>query len=101
MRPAAKTTAPAPIGGCDGGYTQPGGYPPQAGFPQAGFPQTGYGMGYGAPTPTKKNGIGTAALVVAIAALFLFWTIFGGFILGILAIILGIAGISAFVRLLG
>lgn len=72
-----------------GGYTQPGGYPPQVGFPQS-----GYGMNYGAPTPTKKNGIGTAALVVAIAALFLFWTIFGGFILGILAIILGIVGMS-------
>lgn len=80
-----------------GGYQpQPTGYPPQpSGYaPQAGYPQPGYGMGYGAPAPTKKNGLGTAALVVAIAALFLFWTIFGGFILGIVAIILGIIGIS-------
>jgi hypothetical protein len=60
----------------------PGGYPPPP--PQ---PYTGY-----APPPTgPKNGLGIASLVVAIIGLF---TVFGGIILGIVAIILGFMGWS-------
>lgn len=79
--------APPPDAYPPGGYQpQFGGYPPQSGFPAPGF-----GPGYGA-APVVKNGIGVAALVVAIAALFLFWTVFGGFLLGTVAIILGVIG---------
>jgi hypothetical protein len=59
----------------------PGGYPPPP-PPYAGQP----------PAPTApKNGLGIAALVVAIIGLF---TIFGGILFGIVAIILGFMGWS-------
>jgi hypothetical protein len=56
----------------------PGGYPPPhyGGYPA--FPQTG-----------PKNGLGTAALVVAIVGLLSCWTVVGGVVLGITAIVLG------------
>ncbi|MGZ8803425.1 MAG: DUF4190 domain-containing protein [Mycobacterium sp.] len=60
----------------------PGGYPP----PQYG-PQYG---GYPPPaTAAPKNGLGTASLVVAIISLF---TVFGGIVLGVVAVILGFLG---------
>jgi heme/copper-type cytochrome/quinol oxidase subunit 2 len=57
----------------------PGGYPPP---PQFG----GY---YPPPAAVPKNGLGTASLVVAIISLF---TIFGGIVLGVVAVILGFLG---------
>lgn len=61
----------------------PGGYPPP---PQYG-PQYG---GYPPPAPAApKNGLGTASLVVAIISLF---SIFGGIVLGVVAVILGFLG---------
>ena len=57
----------------------PGGYPPP--------PQ--YGGYYPPPPAIPKNGLGTASLVVAIISLF---TIFGGIILGVVAVILGFLG---------
>ena len=58
--------------------TYPGGYPPQ---PYGGYPP---------PVPvTPKNGLGTASLVVAIISLF---TLFGGVVLGIVAVVLGFMG---------
>jgi hypothetical protein len=58
----------------------PGGYPPPPPQPYAGY----------APPPTApKNGLGIAALVVAIIGLF---TVFGGLILGVVAVILGFIG---------
>ena len=55
--------------------TYPGGYPPQ---PYGGYPP---------PVPVApKNGLGTASLVVAIISLF---TLFGGVVLGIVAVVLG------------
>jgi hypothetical protein len=69
---------PPQYGGYPGGY--PGSYPPPPPQPYAGY----------APPPTApKNGLGIAALVVAIIGLF---TVFGGLILGIVAIILGFIG---------
>ncbi len=61
----------------------PGGYPPQ---PYGGY--GGYG-GYPAPPAAPKNGLGTASLVVAIISLF---TLFGGVVLGVVAVILGFLG---------
>ena len=58
--------------------TYPGGYPPQ---PYGGYPP---------PVPVApKNGLGTASLVVAIISLF---TLFGGVVLGIVAVVLGLMG---------
>jgi Domain of unknown function (DUF4190) len=58
----------------------PGSYPPPPPPPYAGY----------IPPPTApKNGLGIAALVVAIIALV---TVFGGIILGVVAVILGFVG---------
>ncbi|GAT11282.1 DUF4190 domain-containing protein [Mycolicibacterium novocastrense] len=57
----------------------PGGYPPP--------PPQGYG--YPPPASAPKNGIGIAALVVAIIALL---SVFGGVVLGVVAVILGFIG---------
>ncbi len=66
---------PQPPGG---GY--PGGYPPPPPQPYSGY----------APPPVgPKNGLGIAALVVAIVALI---SVVGGVVLGIVAVILGFLG---------
>ncbi|MFF5447985.1 DUF4190 domain-containing protein [Streptomyces sp. NPDC012888] len=51
------------------------------------------------PTPAQPggaaqqgNGMAVAALVLGIAALLLFWTVFGGLVLGLLAVVLGVIG---------
>ncbi|WP_225625376.1 DUF4190 domain-containing protein [Streptomyces werraensis] len=57
---------------------------------------TGHGqpMGHGQPAGTgeRRNGFGIAALVLGIAAVLLFWTAFGGIVLGLLAVIFGVLG---------
>jgi hypothetical protein len=58
----------------------PGSYPPPP--PQ---PYAGYSPGPIAP----KNGLGIAALVLAIVGLVLCWTVVGGVILGFAAVIIG------------
>lgn len=58
----------------------PGGYPPP--------PPGQYGYGYPAQT-APKNGLGIASLVVAIIGLL---SVFGGLVLGIVAVILGVIG---------
>jgi hypothetical protein len=54
--------------------------------------------GYGAPPPgsgaAPRNGLGIAALVLGLLALFSSWTVVGGIVFGLLAIILGIIGRS-------
>lgn len=60
-----------------GPYPQPGGYPPP-----------GYGYGQ-QPYQRRGSGMATAAMVLGIIALVLCWTIFGGIILGLIAVILG------------
>ncbi len=61
-----------------GGY--PGSYPPPPPQPYSGF---------GPPPTGPKNGLGIAALVIAIIALVSCWTVFGGIILGLVAVIIG------------
>ncbi|MET4432113.1 MULTISPECIES: DUF4190 domain-containing protein [unclassified Mycolicibacterium] len=63
----------------------PGGYPPP--YQQNPYP------GYGPPPPSApRNGLGIAALVLAIVALLFFWSVVGGVVIGVVAVILGIAG---------
>ncbi|MBI3691664.1 MAG: DUF4190 domain-containing protein [Mycolicibacterium aromaticivorans] len=63
----------------------PGGYPPAPPQPYAGY----------APPPTgPRNGLGVTALVVAIVALLSSFSVVGGVILGIVAVIIGFAGRS-------
>ena len=68
---------PPPQGG---GY--PGSYPPPPPVPYA---------GYAPPPVAPKNGLGIAALIVAIVALF---SVVGGLVLGVVAIILGVLGLQ-------
>jgi hypothetical protein len=61
-----------------GGY--PASYPPPPPQPYSGF----------TPPPTgPRNGLGIAALVIAIIGLVLCWTVVGGVILGLSAVIIG------------
>ncbi len=69
-----------PPGGAPGPY--PGAYPP---------PPMPYGDYYpGGPAPAPRNGLGVAALAVAIIALVASCSVVGGIILGITAVILGV-----------
>jgi amino acid transporter len=78
----------------------PGDYPPPPPPPHPGYPgyQQPYGYqlpyGYQPPPAGPKNGLGIAALVVAIFALLSCWTVMGGIVLGIVAVVLGIVGRS-------
>lgn len=42
--------------------------------------------------PKRGNGLAVAALVLGVLALVLFWTVIGGVVLGLLALVLGIIG---------
>lgn len=64
------------------GGAYPGGYPPPPPPPYA---------GYTPPPAAPKNGLGIASLVVAIIALF---SVVGGVVLGVVAIILGVLGVQ-------
>ncbi len=65
----------------------PGGYPPPPPISyQGSYP------GYGPPATGPRNGLGVAALVVAIIALVSSFSVVGGILLGIVAVILGFAG---------
>ncbi|BBX70405.1 DUF4190 domain-containing protein [Mycolicibacterium psychrotolerans] len=72
---------PPPYGPSPGSYPPP---PPQYGS------YGGYG-GYPVPPPASapRNGLGTAALILAIVGLVLCWSIAGGIILGLCAVIIG------------
>lgn len=48
--------------------------------------------GYARTDGRPRNGLGTAALVLGILAVVTSWTVFGGVVLGILAIVFGIVG---------
>ena len=50
------------------------------------------GPGYPAPAQAQRNGFGVAALVLGILAAVLFWTVFAGLVLGLLAVVFGILG---------
>lgn len=72
----------------------PGDYPPPPPQPYSGYPGYQQPYGYQQPPAGPKNGLGIAALVVAIFALLSCWTVMGGIILGIVAVVLGIVGRS-------
>jgi len=73
-----------------GGYGQ---YPPP-GYGQDPPPGYGQGPGYGALPPRPRNGFGVAALVLGVLALVLSWTIIGGIVPGVLALIFGLLGLA-------
>ena len=66
-----------------------GGQQPFQGQPYA---APGYGTGYGTPVVAVRNGFGTAALVLGILSIPGAFTVIGGVLLGILAIIFGAIG---------
>ena len=71
----------------------PGRAPDGGSYPPPGYGQAqGYGQapGYGQQTMRYGGGMATAALVLGILALILCWTVFGGIVLGIIAVVLGI-----------
>lgn len=76
-----------------GGYPPPGGYqPPGGGYPPpGGYPGQPPG-GYGAPAQQPRGGSGLAAtaLVLGILALLFSWTVVGGVLLGLPAVVLGL-----------
>ena len=47
---------------------------------------------YGTPGTAMRNGPGTAALALGIIAVVLSWTVIGGIVLGILAVVFGFVG---------
>jgi hypothetical protein len=69
---------PPPYGGYPGGFQPP---PPQP-----------YPAGFVPPPTGPRNGLGVAALVVAIIGLVFCWTVAGGVILGVVAVIMGFVG---------
>ena len=77
---------PYPYPYAPGSYN-PGPYPPGP-YPGA-YPPAPYGDYYQGPPPAPKNGLGVAALVVAIIALIGSFSVVGGILLGIVAVILG------------
>lgn len=72
-----------------------GQYPPSGGYgqhpPPAGYPP-GYDPGYGMPPSQPRNGLGTAALVLGVIGIVTCWTVVGGILLGVLAIVFGAIG---------
>jgi hypothetical protein len=58
----------------------------------ANTPGLSQGPGYGTTPAQPRNGFGIAALVLGLLALVLCWTIVGGVVFGILAVIFGLLG---------
>ncbi|AQA05003.1 hypothetical protein BVC93_24270 [Mycobacterium sp. MS1601] len=84
---------PPPPGAYQGGYPPPPPQPYSAGYPgYPGYPGPDGMGGYGQPPAAPKNGLGIAALVVGILSLPAVLTVFGGFVLGLVAIVLGFIG---------
>jgi hypothetical protein len=76
-------------------YATPSGNEPPSRPPptdQPGVYAPAPGSGYPGYAPPPKNGLGTAALVLGIVGLVLFWTVVLGFVLGVLALVFGIIG---------
>jgi hypothetical protein len=65
----------------------PGGYYP---------PPQPYGAHPPAPVAPRKDGLGISALIVAILGLLLSWSVVGGVVLGVVAVILGFVGRGRF-----
>jgi hypothetical protein len=87
-----------PYQGAPAGYPPPAPYPPQpgpygyvggGGYPPPPAPYSGYTL---APPVAPKNGMGVGALVTAIVSLPAAITVVGGFVLGLVAVVLGFIG---------
>ena len=74
-----------------GDYPPPGNYPPPGGYQQGGYPQGGQ-----YPPASPNNTMGIVALVLGIAGILSSWTVVGGIVLGLAAIILGILARSKY-----
>lgn len=73
--------------------TDPGQQPPPPSPYSQPLPPPPGGAPYGAPPGSaRKNGLGTAALVLGVLALLASWTVVLGFLLGIPAVVLGALG---------
>src|ERR1700681_1592407 len=84
-KPETPSGGPETPQGGPAGYPpppQPYSYPPPPPVPYSGFTP---------PPPGPKNGLGAAALVIAIVALVSVWSVFGGVILGLVAVVIGFA----------
>ncbi len=79
---------PPPVPGTWGSYPPPPPYPQPVGYPPPYPPPY---PGYPAPT-APRNGLGTAALVLAVAGLVTALSVIGGITLGIAAMLLGFLG---------
>ena len=73
-------------GAYPGSYPPP---PPQYGGYPASYPPPQPYSGFTPPPTGTRNGLGIAALVIAIIGLVLCWTVVGGVILGLSAVIIG------------
>ena len=78
---------PPQYGAYPGGYPPPPPPQPYGGYP--GYP--GY-PGYSPPPAEPKNGFGITALILAIIGLVLCWSVAGGIVLGVCAVIFGFLG---------
>lgn len=88
-RPDNPPFTPPPAAGAP---SYPYAYPPgpyQGGYPPPPMP---YGDYYPQPPAAPRNGLGIAALVVAVIALIGSFSIVGGIVLGIAAVVLGFLG---------
>ena len=100
--PGPYAPGPYPPGGSYPGGSYPGGPYPGGSYPGGAYPGGPYPGGYPPPAPygdyypsvPAKNGMGVAALVVAIIALISSVSVVGGIVLGIVAVILGFIGRS-------
>lgn len=84
-RPGGSPDQGQPYGAPPPSYGQAPG-PPPYGQPQYGQQQ------WGAPGGQKKNGLGIAALVLGLLAVVTSFTLVGGIVLGLAAIVLGVLG---------
>lgn len=74
-----------------GGNPPPGNYPPQGNYPPGGYEQPGQ-----YPSAAPKNTLGTVALILGVLAILACWTIIGGYVLGLLAVVLGFVARSRY-----
>lgn len=93
MDPSTQADPSAGGGYPTGAYPAGSGYPPPA-YPPPGYPAAPYGQPFAPGYAAPRNGLGTAALVVGIIGVVLSWTVYGGIILGILAICFGSVGLG-------
>lgn len=78
------------------GYEAPTGYGAPTGYDNAQNPYA-----YAAPGGQQNNGVAMAALILGILSIPAIITLIGGFILGIIAVILGIVGIRKANKIVG